>query len=88
MSALIPALIQLFLSRRRGGGGGGGGGAARAGRVPKPKVDPAERSAERSLMNSFDDKLPGTSDSGGDAVRQAMQLLQEQIKASQALVEE
>lgn len=39
-------------------------------------------------MNSFDDKLPGTSDSGGDAVRQAMQLLQEQIKASQALAEE
>jgi hypothetical protein len=39
-------------------------------------------------MNSFDDPLPGTGDSGGDAVRKAAQMLQEQIKASQALAEE
>lgn len=80
MSALIPALIQLFLSRRRGGGGGGG--AAPAGRAPKPKVDPAERAAERSLMNSFDNKLP-TGDSGGSGVRQALDMLRQQLKISQ-----
>ena len=27
MSALIPALISLLMSRMKGGGGGGGGGA-------------------------------------------------------------
>lgn len=32
MSALIPALIQLVLSRRGGGGGGGGGGGYGGGR--------------------------------------------------------
>jgi hypothetical protein len=31
MSALIPALIQLAMSRGRGGGGGGGGGGSRGG---------------------------------------------------------
>lgn len=85
MSALIPALIQLFLSRRRGGGGGGGGGAASAGRAPKPKADPAVRSAERSLMNAYDNKVPDASsgDGGGNSVRQALDMLRQQLQISQ-----
>jgi hypothetical protein len=43
MSALIPALIELFLSHRRGGGGGGGGGAA-GGREPRPQPSQYEQS--------------------------------------------
>ena len=38
MSALIPALIQLFMSRMRGGGGGGGYGG-------KPRLSPEEYAA-------------------------------------------
>lgn len=45
MSALIPAIISLILSRRGGGGGGGGGyggggrGGSRGGRQPKSIED-------------------------------------------------
>lgn len=39
MPALIPALIQLFMSRARGGRGGGYGG----GGMPKPEKSAAEQ---------------------------------------------
>jgi hypothetical protein len=46
MSALIPALIKLFMSRARGGGGGGRGGYSGGGRMPKPEKSAAEKDDE------------------------------------------
>lgn len=50
MSALIPALIDLLISRlrQRGGGGGGGGHASGGGggREPKPQKSPSQRDRE------------------------------------------
>jgi hypothetical protein len=50
MSALIPALIHLFMSRHGGGGGGGGGGGrggygrGGSGRQPKPQMSTEQKS--------------------------------------------
>lgn len=48
MSALIPALISLLMSRMKGGGGGGGGGA------PMSDEEKDERYHDRHLLGARD----------------------------------
>jgi hypothetical protein len=50
MSALIPALISLFMSRMKGGGGGGGGGGGEP-RAPMSDVDKDNKYWERESLN-------------------------------------
>lgn len=50
MSALIPALIELLMSRRKGGGGGGGGAGGGGGKQPESDYDKDEKYWNRELM--------------------------------------
>lgn len=50
MSALIPALIDLLMSRMKGGKGGGGGGGGEA-RAPMSDVEKDNKYWDRELMN-------------------------------------
>jgi hypothetical protein len=51
MSALIPALINLLMSRMKGGGGGGGGrGGAGGGKQPESDYDKDEKYWNKELM--------------------------------------
>lgn len=62
MSALIPALIKLLMSRR----GGGGGAAAGGGRAPADPQDKHLKYWNARLMSALDDKMPRIP-SGGSA---------------------
>lgn len=54
MSALIPALIQMWLRGRGGGGGGGGGGGAR--KSPEEvSWDYMDKNARKALIGGGDD---------------------------------
>lgn len=54
MSAIVPALIELFLKSRRGGRGGrGGGGGGYGGRAPKPKESEEEKSMKYLNLNAL-----------------------------------
>lgn len=48
MSALIPALIDLLMSRMKGGGRGGSGGGG--GKMPESDYDKDEKYWNRELM--------------------------------------
>ena len=52
MSAIVPALIELFLKSRRGGRGGGGAGGY-GGRAPKPKESEEEKSMKYLNLNAL-----------------------------------
>lgn len=63
MSALIPALIKLFMSRARGGGGGGGrsggyggsrGGSGRAPKSPEEQDEEYWRKQNLSVSSAYD----------------------------------
>lgn len=52
MSALIPALIKLLMSRRGGGGGGGSGG----GREPMSDAEKDKKYWNRELLDMQNDQ--------------------------------
>lgn len=77
MSAIVPALIELWLKSRRGGGGGGGyggrGGRGGYGRTPKPQESEEEKSMKYLNLNALKegidsnyDKMPSP---GGSALQ-------------------
>lgn len=82
MSALIPALIKLFLSGRGGGGGGGGGMAGGGGRKSPEEysMELLDKNARREGIQKMESRMRGSAD--------VNQMLEQLIRQQQALIEE
>ena len=72
MAALIPALINMFMSRARGGGGGGG-------RPPKPEKSLADKD------NEYWEKQGLSTSSGMDAYEAALKSMPKMMSFEDAM---